>query len=82
MSPKWVSTLGASIDFGAIGNVGSTFSVTRIGESLLVSLAFRYDASKDITGVSFMVEPRFLPKTQLSNTPGLRILDVGAFGLE
>jgi hypothetical protein len=82
MSPKWVSTLGASIDFGAIGNVGSTFSVTRIGESLLVSLAFRYDASKDVTGVSFMVEPRFLPKTQLSNTPGLRILDVGAFGLE
>ncbi|OHB76689.1 MAG: hypothetical protein A2W31_03075 [Planctomycetes bacterium RBG_16_64_10] len=82
MSPKWVSVLGTSIAFGSQGNVGQRFSVTRIGESLLVTLGFDYDASKDAVGVQFLVEPRFLPRTQLGALPGLQIPAAGAFGLE
>ena len=82
LSPKWISTAGASYDFGDTGSIGQTFSMTRIGESMLVSMGLNYDRSKDNFGVRFMVEPRFLPKLQLTNQTGIEVPPAGAFGLE
>jgi hypothetical protein len=82
MSPKWVSTFGAAVDFGPTGNIGQSLSVTRIGEALLVTLGINVDESKDDVGVHFLIEPRFLPKTRLSNAAGVQIAPAGVFGLE
>jgi hypothetical protein len=82
MSPKWVSSLGTTIDFGSQGNLGESFTITRVGESFLVSLGFGFDASRNVTGVSLNIEPRFLPKTRLGNVGGAQIPPAGAFGLE
>jgi hypothetical protein len=82
MSPKWVSTLGSSVDLANTGNIGQTFSLTRVGESLLVTLGFNVDKSKDNVGVSLLVEPRFLPKSRVNSLPGIFIPPTGAFGLE
>jgi len=82
LSPKWISSAGVAIDFSDAGNIGQTFSMTRIGESLLVSLGFNVDEAKDNVGVKFMVEPRFLPKLSLTGRTGLEVPPVGALGLE
>ncbi len=82
LSPKWISSAGAAIDFSDAGNIGQTFSMTRIGESLLVTLGFNVDEGKDNVGVKFMVEPRFLPKLSLTSRTGIEVPPAGAFGLE
>lgn len=82
LSPKWISTAGASYDFADERNIGQTFSMTRIGESMLVTLGFNVDTSKDNFGVRLMVEPRFLPKLRLTNQTGIDVPPAGAFGLE
>ncbi len=82
MSDKWVSSFGMSVDLGGDGNIGQNFSVTRIGESLLISAGMNVDASRDNVGVNLSVEPRFLPKTRLGQAGGARIPVAGAFGLE
>ncbi|MCC6125237.1 MAG: LPS-assembly protein LptD [Pirellulales bacterium] len=82
MSPKWVSTFGTSIDLGNQGNIGQNFSITRIGESLLINLGFNVDPSRNSTGVLLSVEPRFLSKSRLANRNGVIIPPAGATGLE
>ncbi len=82
LSPKWISSASAAIDFSDAGTIGQTFSMTRIGESLLVSLGFNVDHAKDNVGVKFMVEPRFLPKLGLTRRTGIEVAPAGAFGLE
>ncbi len=82
LSPKWISTASASYDFSDGGNIGQTFSMTRIGESMLVTLGFNVDESKDNVGVRFMVEPRFLPKLRLTSKTGIEVPPAGVFGLE
>jgi len=82
MSPKWISTFGTSFDFGQEGNIGQSFSITRIGESFLVNLGFSVDPSRNDFGVSFSIEPRFLPKSRLANMGGAHVPVAGAFGLE
>jgi hypothetical protein len=82
MSPKWVSAFGTSIDLADDGNIGQNFSVTRIGESFLISAGVTVDHSKDNVGFNLAVEPRFLPKTRLGQAGGARIPPAGAFGLE
>ncbi len=82
MSPKWISTLGSSVALGNAGNIGQTFSITRIGESLLVTLGFNVDSSKDNVGVSLLVEPRFLPQSSLANARHVHVPPPGALGLE
>jgi len=81
MTDKWVSSLGTSVDLDG-GNIGQNFSVTRVGESLLISLGARVDAARNNVGVNLSVEPRFLPKTRLGRAGGARIPAAGAFGLE
>ncbi|MCE5302652.1 MAG: hypothetical protein LLF97_06020 [Planctomycetaceae bacterium] len=82
MSPKWMSTFGTSINMGKQPYVGQNFSITRIGESLLISAGFTVDAARKDFGVGFVVEPRFLPKGRLNSTPGVDIPPAGAMGLE
>lgn len=80
--PKWVGSAATVIDFGETGNIGQTFAITRIGESLLFTLGLNVDESKDNVGVSFLLEPRFLPRTTLARRTGIDIPPAGAFGLE
>jgi len=82
LSPKWIATAGAAVDFSSAGNIGQTFSMTRIGESLAVTVGFNVDKSKNNVGAKIMVEPRFLPKLRLTDTTGIEIPPAGAFGLE
>lgn len=82
MSPKWVSAFGMSIDLRDQGNIGQHLTVTRIGESFLVSAGFNVDASRGSWGAAVSFEPRFLPKTRLGQAGGARVPVAGAFGLE
>ena len=82
MSPKWVSSFGTSIDLGSQGNIGQNFSITRVGESFLISAGFKVDAARNSVGVNLIIEPRFLPKNRLGNVGGAQIPPAGAFGLE
>ena len=82
MSPKWVSSFGTSIDLGNQGNIGQNFSVTHVGESLLISAGFTVDAARKDVGVGLAIEPRFLSKNRLGSVGGVEIPPAGAFGLE
>ncbi len=82
MSPKWIGSASASIDFGDAGNIGQSVAFTRIGESLIATIGGHIDESKDNIGVSFLVEPRFLPNLSVTRKTGIEIPPVGAFGLE
>ena len=82
MSPKWVSSFGTSFDLGKDGNIGQRLSITRIGESFLISAGFTVDASRGNVGAVLSIEPRFLPKTRLGQGGGVRIPVAGAYGLE
>jgi len=81
MSPKWASSYGTSIDFGAQKSYAQNFSLTRIGESLLINLVFTVDPARDSIGVGFAVEPRFC-KNRIGNIAGAQTPPAGAFGLE
>jgi hypothetical protein len=82
MSPKWISSFGTSIDFGNQGNLGENFSITRVGESFLVSVGCTVDPARNNVGAALLIEPRFLPKGRLGNTAGVEIPPAGALGLE
>jgi hypothetical protein len=82
LSPKWVSTFSSAIDLGEGGNIGQSFWITRIGESLLVSLGANVDASRGSWGLGISVEPRFLGRGRIAQLGGARIPPAGAFGLE
>jgi hypothetical protein len=82
MSPKWISSFGSTVDLGSTGNIGQNLWLTRIGESALVRVGFNYDANKDVFGLAFLIEPRFLPVTQTGRAVGAQIPPAGAFGLE
>ncbi|MBN1910128.1 MAG: LPS-assembly protein LptD [Pirellulales bacterium] len=82
MSPKWISSLAMSFDLGSEGNIGQQFTVTRIGESLLVSAGFNVDASRGNVGAMLAIEPRFLPKNRLGHSGGAIVPAAGAYGLE
>lgn len=81
MSPKWISTMGVSVDVGE-RNIGENFSITRIGESFLVSGGVTVDDSRGTVGAIFSIEPRFLPHGRLGRVAGARIPAAGALGLE
>ena len=82
MSPKWASTFGTTFNIGNGGNIGQNFSVTRIGESFLITLGVNVDASKGNVGANFAIEPRFLSRAFGNGLNGVQIPPAGAFGLE
>ena len=82
MSPKWISTLGTTYDFGSSGNIGENFSITRIGETFLISAGFNVDVSRGSVGANLAVEPRFVPKNRLGSLTRAEIPPACANGLE
>jgi hypothetical protein len=81
MSDKWLTTAGTAFDLGPTGDIGQSLSVTRIGESFLVTLGATYDASRDNIGARVLIEPRFIASRR-TNIAGEPLPPVGAFGLE
>ena len=82
LSPKWISSAGISVDVSETGNIGQSISTTRIGESLLVTAGINSNTGQDNFGFQFMVEPRFLPKLNLTSRTGIEVPPAGALGLE
>lgn len=82
LSEKWLTTASAAYDFDSGGDIGETMTVTRIGESMLMTVGFNVDHSKNSVGVNFMLEPRFLPNLRVTKTTGIDIPPAGAMGLE
>jgi hypothetical protein len=82
LSEKWITTASAAFDFQSTRNIGQTMSVTRIGESMLMTVGFNVDRSKNNVGVNFMLEPRFLPNLRVTRTTGIEVPPAGAMGLE
>lgn len=82
MSPKWVSTFSTSFDLGNQGNLGQNFTITRVGESMLIRFGFNVNPSTDDVGVMFALEPRFLSKGLIGGAGGARIPPAGLYGLE
>ena len=56
MSPKWISTFGMSYDFVAKRNIGQNLTLTRIGESFLMTFNMNVDTSKNNIGANVMVD--------------------------
>jgi hypothetical protein len=81
MSPKWISTFGMSYDFVASRNIGQNFTLTRIGESFLLSMNVNVDTSKNNVGANFMVTPRFF-QGRLPSSVGMTVPVAGVYGLE
>lgn len=82
LNEKWLASSGMIYDFGATGNIGQSFGLTRIGESFLVRLGINVDSGRDNVGVGFMIEPRFWPSARLGNVGGQLIPPPGVEGLE
>ncbi len=82
MTEKWILSGAASVDFGEVGTIGQNVAVTRVGESALLRIGAYVDSSRDNVGVSFAIEPRFLPSSQLGRVGGVTIPPAGALGLE
>jgi len=82
MSAKWVGTAGVSFDLSSKGYLGETFSLTRIGESFLMTAAFTADQTRDNIGATFFLEPRFLPRTRFGRRTGIDVPLAGQFGVE
>lgn len=82
MSHKWVATAGTAIDFGETGNIGQSLDVTRVGESFLMKLGVRADASRGNFGLVLGFEPRFMPRDRMDQLDGVYIPPPGVNGVE
>ena len=82
MSEKWSAVIGTSMDLDDTGNVAQTVRITRIGESLLLSLGFSYNLARDNVGIQFLIEPRFMNAQRLMRVAGVAVGPSGQFGLE
>jgi hypothetical protein len=82
MSAKWISEFSTGYDFFNNQNIGQRMTLTRVGESFLISLGFNIDASKGSQGFALNIEPRFLPRTRIGRVGGAQIPPAGAFGIE
>ena len=82
MSPKWIAGFGASMSLNNDGNVGSQMTVTRLGESFLVTVGVNYNESKDNVGAKVSIEPRFLQRKKRDKINGIYVAPAGSRGLE
>ncbi|TWU14996.1 hypothetical protein Pla52o_55330 [Novipirellula galeiformis] len=82
LNEKWIASSGMTYDFGATGNIGQSYGLTRIGESFLVRVGINVDSGRDNVGFGFMVEPRFWPSPRLGSVGGQLIPPPGVEGLE
>ena len=71
MSPKWISTATTGYDLAQARSAGQGFTLTRVGEWLLIHLGANVDVSKNNVGIGIAVEPRLgrdaISSTQLSS---------------
>ena len=81
MNEKWIFNGSTSYDFGQTGNIGQSFALTRIGESLLMRLGVNVDSGRDNVSVGFSIEPRFFP-SRYGRLGGKLIPPPGVDGLE
>ena len=81
MNEKWIFSGGTTYDFGSVGNIGQSYGLTRIGESMLVRLRMNIDHGRDTVGLGFLIEPRFFART-LGSIGGGMIPPPGIEGLE
>jgi hypothetical protein len=82
LNEKWIIASGSTFDFGEVGNVGNSASITRIGESFLTQVGLNVDVSRSNTSLFFNIEPRFLPLRRLGQLGGQAIPPAGLYGLE
>lgn len=82
LTEKWAAHASTAIDFGETGNIGQNFVLTRVGESLLMSIGMNVDSSRNNVGFTFNLEPRFLPRSRYSRIGGVPIAPAGMNGLE
>lgn len=82
LNEKWIASGGTIYDFGNTGNVGQTFAITRIGESMLLRLGINVDRGRDNVGIGFSIEPRFWPTARLGRIGGQLIPPPGVEGVE
>ncbi|MCC6511623.1 MAG: organic solvent tolerance protein OstA, partial [Pirellulaceae bacterium] len=82
LNEKWVAAGGAAWDFGSVGSIGQSLSLTRIGESALVQLGVNVDSGRDNVSFSFNIEPRFLPSGRIGTAGGQLITPAGLYGVE
>ncbi len=82
MSPKWISTFSTSVDFGENNNIGQALTLTRIGESFLITMGVNVDANKNNVGINLAIEPRFLPGVRLGRVRARAVPVAGSQGLE
>lgn len=82
MNEKWLATGGASYDFSAVGNIGQTLGITRIGESFLFRVGATIDYGRDNVSFQFALEPRFFQRRGLGVAGGQAIAPAGLYGLE
>ena len=70
------------MDLDETGNVAQRVRITRIGESLLLSIGFSYNLARDNVGVQFLIEPRFMNAQRLLRVAGVSVGPPGQFGLD
>ena len=81
MTPKWAMTLSSSFNLVPNTDLSESITITRIGESFLMTVGVNADASRGTVGASFMLEPRGFGPNVLSRR-GLDVPPAGASGLE
>lgn len=67
LSPKWVSTATTAFDIAQARSAGQGFTLTRVGEWLLIHLGGNIDVSKNNVGLGISIEPR-LGRSTISST--------------
>lgn len=67
LSPKWTVTGTTAFDIAQARSAGQGFTITRVGEWLLVHLGGNIDVSKNNVGVGLAIEPR-LGRSMISST--------------
>jgi lipopolysaccharide export system protein LptA len=82
LGPKWIAAFGASYDISGTGNIGESFSLTRVGESFLVSVGVTADTSKDNLSVNFALEPRVFSLGRIRRGAAAPVGPAGLIGLE
>ena len=75
LSPKWVVSGTTAYDIAQSRSAGQGFTITRVGEWLLVHLGANIDVSKNNVGVGISIEPRlggkYISSTQLGSLLGV-----------
>lgn len=82
LGPKWVTSASTVFDFSEAGNIGQSFAITRVGESLNTTIGVNVDESKDNVGFNFLIEPRFLSNIGLTRRTGINLPPAGVEYLE